>query len=101
VDTVDDQTSSGIASTRCIRSGRVSIDLENTILWKTVFHLIKIKGGSRGWRCLSGCFDRLDAKVRSAAAILLDLDLAELAEIVDDACHLRLARMAARRSASF
>jgi hypothetical protein len=49
------------------------------------FHLIKIKGGSRGWRCLSKCFDRLDAKVRSAAAILLDLDLAELAEIVDDA----------------
>jgi hypothetical protein len=45
--------------------------------------LIKIKGGSRGWRCLSKCFDRLDAKVRSAAAILLDL--AELAEIVDDA----------------
>jgi hypothetical protein len=30
------------------------------------------------WRCLSGCFDRLDAKVRSAAAILLDLDLAEI-----------------------
>ena len=52
---------------------------------ETVFHLIKIKGGSRGWRCLSKCFDRLDAKVRSAAAILLDLDLAELAEIVDDA----------------
>jgi hypothetical protein len=62
----------------------ISIDLENTILWKTAFRLTKIKRGSRGWRCLSGRFDRLDAKVRSAAAILLDLDLAELAEIVDD-----------------
>ena len=39
-----------------------------------VFHLIKIKGGSRGWRCLS----RLDAKVRPATAVLLDLGLAEL-----------------------
>ena len=80
---------------RCIRSGRVSVDLE------TVFHLIKIKGGSRGWRCLSKCFDRLDAKVRSAAAILLDLDLAELAEIVDDVLPFKLGRMAAGRSASF
>ena len=41
---------------------------------ETIFHLIKIKGGSRGWRCLS----RLDPKVRPAAAVLLDLGLAEL-----------------------
>ena len=34
-----------------------------------------------GWRCLSGRFDRLSAKIRPAAAILRDLDLAEL---VDD-----------------
>jgi hypothetical protein len=39
---------------------------------ETVFHLIK--GGSRGWRCLS----RVNAKVRPAAAVLLDLGLAEL-----------------------
>ena len=43
---------------------------------ETIFHLIKIKikGGSRGCRCLS----RLDAKVRPATAVLLDLGLAEL-----------------------
>jgi hypothetical protein len=36
---------------------------------------------TQGWRCLSGRFDRQGAKVRPAAAILRDLDLAEL---VDD-----------------
>ena len=41
---------------------------------ETIFQLIKIKGGSRGCRCLS----RLDAKVRPAAAVLLDLRLAEV-----------------------
>jgi hypothetical protein len=43
-----------------------------------------------------GRFDRLDAKVRPAAAILLDL-----AELVDDILPFKAARMAARRSASF
>jgi len=58
----------------------VSIDLENTVT----------QVGD------VGRFDRLDAKVRPAAAILLDL-----AELVDDILPFKAARMAARRSASF
>jgi hypothetical protein len=61
--------------------------------------LIKLKGGSRGWRCISKCFDRLDAKVGPVAAILLDL--AEFAEIIDDVLPFQARQSAARRSASF
>jgi hypothetical protein len=77
--------------------------IKHTVTYRTCTHTLYsfVSRSQSTWRTLTqvgdvGRSDRLDAKVRPAAAILLDL-----AELVDDILPFKAARMAARRSASF